>query len=213
MFIETQATSDPASLKFLPGRPVLPHGTLDIRDRAETARSPLARRLFDVRGVAALTFGPDYITVTKDGGDWQLLKPALLGAIMDHFMSGAPVVSDIAPPAETPGSTDTDALAARIRDALRQVIDPELGYNIVDLGLVYDVSVSEDGTASVVMTTTTPGCPATGYLSEGARAATAAVEGVRMARIRLTYEPRWSPELMSAEAKAHFGIADGGGGR
>jgi len=206
MFIETQATSDPAKLKFLPGRQVLPHGTLDIRDRAEAARSPLASKLFDVRGVAALSFGPDYITVTKDSGEWQQLKPALLGAIMDHFMSGAPIAADLAPPADTPGSTGTDALAPRIWDALRQVIDPELGYNIVDLGLVYDVSVGGDGIASVVMTTTTPGCPATGYLSEGARAAATGVDGVRSAGVTLTYEPRWSPELMSDEAKAHFGI-------
>src|SRR3546814_10102786 len=96
MFIQTEATNDPASLKFLPGRQVLPRGTLDICDRAEAAQSPLATRLFDVRGVAALSFGSDYITVTKDSGEWQLLKPALLGAIAEHFKSGTPLVLDAA---------------------------------------------------------------------------------------------------------------------
>src|SRR5690606_18657727 len=69
MFIQTEATGDPASLKFLPGRQVLPRGSLSIRDRDQAARSPLATRLFDVDGVAALSFGPDYITVTKESGD------------------------------------------------------------------------------------------------------------------------------------------------
>src|SRR3546814_8081727 len=106
MFIQTEATNDPASLKFLPGRQVLPRGTLDIRDRAEAARSPLATRLFDVRGVAALSFGPDYIIVTKEGGEWSHLKALVLSAIMDHFVSGAPVVREAAsPPGADSGTT------------------------------------------------------------------------------------------------------------
>src|SRR5580704_12380925 len=89
MFIQTEATPNPATLKFLPGRPVLEHGTLDMRDRAEAANSPLAERLFDVPGVAGVFLGSDFIAVTKTDGDWQQLKPAILGAIMEHFMSGA----------------------------------------------------------------------------------------------------------------------------
>jgi metal-sulfur cluster biosynthetic enzyme len=196
-------------LKFLPGREVLVQGTLEIRDRAAAARSPLAVSLFNVGGVTALLFGPDYIDVTKQGGEWKHLKPAILGVIMTHFMSGAPVLESSGPAGE-PGSEPTDERAAKIRAALRQVIDPELGYNIVDLGLVYDVKVSDDGVASVTMTTTTPGCPATNYLSEGARECTASVEGVAVAEISLTYEPRWSPELMSEAAKIHLGISSGG---
>jgi Fe-S cluster biogenesis protein NfuA len=93
MFIQTEATPNPATLKFLPGRPVLEQGTLDMRDRAEAANSPLAERLFDIPGIGGVFFGSDFIAVTKtDGDDWQQLKPAILGAIMEHFMSGDPIV-------------------------------------------------------------------------------------------------------------------------
>ena len=210
MFIQTEATNDPATLKFLPGREVLTQGTLEIRDRAAAARSPLAASLFNVDGVAALFFGPDYIDVTKQSGEWKHLKPAILGIIMTHFMSGAPIVLEPAQPAGDPGSEQTDARTAKIREALHRVIDPELGYNIVDLGLIYEISVGNDGVASVTMTTTTPGCPATNYLVEGARECTAAVEGVAIAEITLTHDPRWSPALMSDAAKDYLGISDGG---
>jgi Fe-S cluster biogenesis protein NfuA len=92
MFIQTEPTPNPATLKFLPGRAVLAHGTLDLRDRAAAAQSPLAERLFDVNGVSGVFFGADFIAVTKAAGEWQQLKPAILGAIMEHFMSGAPVL-------------------------------------------------------------------------------------------------------------------------
>lgn len=94
MFIQTEATPNPATLKFLPGKEVLAEGTADFRD-AEGARqaSPLAGRLFDIPGVTGVFFGYDFITVTKDGPDWQHLKPAILGSIMEHFMSGAPVMA------------------------------------------------------------------------------------------------------------------------
>ena len=93
MFIQTEATPNPATLKFLPGRTVLATGTLDMRDKAEAAQSPLAERLFDIAGVGGVFFGSDFITVTKTDGEWQQLKPAILGAIMEHFMSGAPVAA------------------------------------------------------------------------------------------------------------------------
>ncbi len=92
MFIQTEATPNPATLKFLPGRTVLSSGTLDMRDTSEAARSPLAERLFNIKGVGGVFFGSDFITVTKTEGEWQQLKPAILGAIMEHYMSGAPLV-------------------------------------------------------------------------------------------------------------------------
>jgi Fe-S cluster biogenesis protein NfuA len=92
MFIQTETTPNPATLKFLPGRPVLDNGTLDMRDRTEAANSPLAERLFDISGIGGVFLGSDFIAVTKSDGDWQQLKPAILGAIMEHFMSGQPVV-------------------------------------------------------------------------------------------------------------------------
>lgn len=206
MFIQTETTPDPASLRFLPGCEVLPDGPLEIRDGSEAALSPLPRRLFRIAGVAALTLGPDYITVTKRDGDWRHLKPALLAAIGDHFASGAPVLADTA--ARGAAGGEEHPLAARVREALRQVIDPELGCNIVDLGLVYDIAVTGDGVVSITMTTTTTGCPATGYLVEGTRECTAGVDGVGGVEVHLTYEPEWSHELMSSEAKALLGISD-----
>jgi Fe-S cluster biogenesis protein NfuA len=94
MFIQTEATPNPATLKFLPGKTVLESGTLDLRDPADAAKSPLAERLFAIKGVNGVFFGSDFITVTKSGGDWPQLKPAILGAIMEHFMSGAPLLKD-----------------------------------------------------------------------------------------------------------------------
>src|SRR5260370_1515543 len=92
MFIQTEPTPNPATLKFLPGRSVLTHGTLEMRDKAAAHQSPLAERLFEVDGVTGVFFGSDFISVTKTGGEWQQLKPAILGAIMEHFMSGTPVL-------------------------------------------------------------------------------------------------------------------------
>jgi metal-sulfur cluster biosynthetic enzyme len=207
MFIQTEATADPATLKFLPGREVLSDGPLDMADRAAAARSPLAAHLFEIPGVTALSFGLDYITVTKDGGDWQHLKPALLGVIMEHFMSGAPVLSEPAKATANRAPATRGPLAQKVTDALRLVIDPELGYNIVDLGLVYDVR-TDGNDVDIIMTTTTRGCPATNYLKEGANDAAWSVEGVEAVEVNLTYDPPWAPEMMSPEAKGHFGIVD-----
>lgn len=203
MFIQTETMPDPARLKFLPGREVLPSGSIELRDREQAARSPLAERLFAIPDIAGVAFSRDAITVTKAGGDWQRLKPVILGAIMEHFASDAPVLRTAA------GDHAAADGADQVREALRQVIDPELGYNIVDLGLIYDVA-AEDGDVRIAMTTTTPGCPATSYLQNGAREAASGVPGVASVEVTLTYEPRWTPELMSAEAKARFGITDGG---
>ncbi|MFC5384803.1 NifU family protein [Aquamicrobium segne] len=94
MFIQTEATPNPATLKFLPGREVLLEGTADFRDpEAAQAASPLAGRLFDIPGITGVFFGYDFITVTKNDADWQHLKPAVLGTIMEHFMSGQPVMA------------------------------------------------------------------------------------------------------------------------
>ncbi len=101
MFIQTEATPNPATLKFLPGRVVLPEGTYDFRSRTDAGASPLAEKLFDVPGVEAVFFGHDFITVTKNETDWQHMKPAILGAIMEQFMSGQPVMA-------TAGGEDTE---------------------------------------------------------------------------------------------------------
>jgi Fe-S cluster biogenesis protein NfuA len=94
MFIQTEATPNPATLKFIPGRTVLDNGTMEFPNREAAGRSPLAERLFSVPGVTSVFYGSDFVTVTKDDSDWQHLKPAILGAIMEHYMSGAPLFAD-----------------------------------------------------------------------------------------------------------------------
>jgi metal-sulfur cluster biosynthetic enzyme len=209
MFIQTEQTRDPATLKFLPGRPILTEGALELADKAQAASSPLAERLFAIPGVVKVSFTRDCIAVTMSGGEWQLLKPVIFGAIMEHFQSGAPPVRPAAGAADLPNgqkATEPDGLFNRIRTALHEVIDPELGYNIADLGLIYEVGVEAGGNVRVTMTTTTPGCPATNYLSQGVMDKVTNVRGVTSVKVKLTYEPRWTPEMMSPEAKAHFGI-------
>jgi Fe-S cluster biogenesis protein NfuA len=93
MFIQTEATPNPATLKFLPGRPVLQTGALDMPDREAAMQSPLAERLFEVPNVGGVFFGADFISVTKTDGEWQQIKPAILGVIMEHYMSGAPLLT------------------------------------------------------------------------------------------------------------------------
>jgi metal-sulfur cluster biosynthetic enzyme len=210
MFIQIETMSDPAKLKFLPGCEVLAQGTLDLHDRTQAATSPLAERIFAISGVSRIWFGKDSITVATEGGEWQRLKPKILRAIMEHFRSGGPVLhaeAEVACQSSSRSGAHSD-MVDLIREALKQVIDPELGYNIVDLGLIFDVAMEEDGVVRITMTTTTRGCPATSYLRQGAGEAAGRVPGVEFVDVRLTYEPRWAPEMMSLEAKAHLGITD-----
>ncbi|MCY4301609.1 MAG: NifU family protein [Aestuariivita sp.] len=94
MFIQTESTPNPATLKFLPGQTVLDSGTADFRDRESASGSPLASRIFAVSGVTAVFVGNDFVTATKDDHiEWDHLKPAILGAIMEHFQSGDPVIA------------------------------------------------------------------------------------------------------------------------
>ena len=101
MFIQTEATPNPATLKFLPGRPVLAQGTLEFLEPEATKDSPLAARLFEIDGVTGVFLGSDFISVSKGEGEWQHLKPAILGAIMEHYQSGAPVAAEGEPGSES----------------------------------------------------------------------------------------------------------------
>ncbi|MGH8199272.1 MAG: metal-sulfur cluster assembly factor [Steroidobacteraceae bacterium] len=94
-----------------------------------------------------------------------------------------------------------------VLDALHEVIDPELGYNIVDLGLIYSLDV-DDGVVKITMTMTTPGCPAQDYIMSGVYERSRSLPGVTDVEIDLVWEPRWSPRQMSPVARAHFGMAD-----
>ena len=108
MFIQTEATTDPQIMKFLPGRAVYADGPLTFGDLDAAARAPLAIRLLNVDHVTAVELGADYVSVTKDdGAEWLHLKPAVLGAIMDHFVAGLPVVDD-----QVPGAADMEEMDA-----------------------------------------------------------------------------------------------------
>ena len=131
MFIQTEATPNPATLKFIPGKAVLTDGTADFRSADEAAHSPLARRLFDVEGVRGVFLASDFISVTKGDTAWQHMKPAILGAIMEHYMSGAPVVAGTADGDDNPDgifdpkdaetvATIKELLETRVRPAVAQ---------------------------------------------------------------------------------------------
>src|SRR5688572_33438366 len=94
MFIQTEETPNPATLKFIPGRVVLSDGTRDFRNADEAHASPLAERIFTINGVSGVFLGHDFVTVTKDAVEWPHIKPAVLGAIMEHYLSGAPVLTE-----------------------------------------------------------------------------------------------------------------------
>jgi Fe-S cluster biogenesis protein NfuA len=157
MFIQTEATPNPATLKFLPGRPVLPEGVLDIASAAEAAKSPLAERLFGVPGVAGVFLGSDFITVTKADGEWHHIKPAVLGAIMEHFLSGAPIVAAGADADEFDeffDSKDADTVA-QIKELLETRVRPAVandGGDITFRGF-------KDGIVFVHMKGSCSGCP------------------------------------------------------
>ncbi len=127
MFIQTETTPNPATLKFLPGRAVLKGGTRDFRDAGEAgAVSPLAARLFEIDGVTGVFLGSDFVSVTKNGGEWQHLTPAVLGAIMEHFLSGEPVLfagGDAAGSGEEFDAKDAEVVAA-IKELIETRVRP-----------------------------------------------------------------------------------------
>ena len=147
MFIQTEATPNPATLKFIPGTQVVSGSARDFRDRDEAQKaSPLAARLFEINGVSGVFLGSDFISVTKSVGEWQHLKPALLGAIMEHYLSGAPVVTD-APVGDGHSVTEDgedsevvemikDLLDTRVRPAVAQD-GGDIVFHGYDNGVVY----------------------------------------------------------------------------
>ena len=161
MFIQTESTPNPATLKFLPGRTVMEDGVKDFPDAASAFESPLAERLFTVDGVKSVFFGADFITVTKDNTDWQHMKPALLGAIMEHFTSGAPVLA----PQETFGDeaesdefhySEEDAeVVAQIKDLLETRVRPAVAQDGGDIAF----HGFDKGTVYVHMRGACAGCP------------------------------------------------------
>lgn len=126
MFIQTEILANPDEMKYYPGEPVLPSGQAEFPDAESAVRSPLAQRIFMVEGVEALLFGPDFITVTRDEDyDWQILKPLILGAIMEHYTSGSPVILGLEE--ERPASADADVeVDEAILEKIKDIIDTRI---------------------------------------------------------------------------------------
>ncbi len=156
MFIQTEQTPNPATLKFIPGRAVLDNGTFDFPNADSAARSPLARRLFDVDGVSRVFLGSDFVTITKAADiDWPVLKPAVLGAIMEHFTSGEPVVAAADTGAETVSSEGDTEIEAQIRELLDTRVRPAVAQDGGDIVF----QRFEEGVVYLHMQGSCSGCP------------------------------------------------------
>ncbi len=157
MFIQTEATPNPATMKFLPGRAVLETGTLDMATREAAAQSPLAEKLFGITNVGGVFFGSDFISVTKTDGEWQQMKPAILGAIMEHYMSGAPLLSSGAQQAaadEFFDEKDADTVAT-IKDLIETRVRPAVASDGGDI----TVKGYKEGVVFLHMKGACSGCP------------------------------------------------------
>jgi Fe-S cluster biogenesis protein NfuA len=157
MFIQTEQTPNPATLKFLPGCAVAGAGTANFADAASARRSPLAERLFLLPGVAGVFLGADFVTVTKDEeGDWYQLKPAILAAIMEHFTAGRPVLlwetGDHTPAA---GDEEEDEVVAQIKELLETRVRPAVAQDGGDI-IFHDF---EEGIVYLHMQGSCSGCP------------------------------------------------------
>jgi Fe-S cluster biogenesis protein NfuA len=159
MFIQTEATPNPSTLKFIPGREVLHAGTRDFRDRAIAERaSPLAARIFEVDGVEGVFLGSDFISVTKGTGEWQHLKPALLGAIMEHYLSGAPVVTD-AQAADTPDGGQYASEDGEIVETIKELLETRVRPAVAQDGGDIIFHGYKEGVVFLHMRGACAGCP------------------------------------------------------
>ena len=159
MFIQTEATPNPATLKFLPGRAVLESGTLDMPNREAAAQSPLATRLFDIDNVSGVFFGSDFIAVTKTDGDWQQMKPAVLGAIMEHFMSGAPLVAGDAKVTDAAADEFFDAKDAETVATIKDLIETRVRPAVAGDGGDITFRGYKEGIVYLNMKGACSGCP------------------------------------------------------
>ncbi len=160
MFIQTEATPNPATLKFIPGRPVMGEGTLDMPDAGAAARSPLAERLFAVPGVGGVFLGSDFVTVTKTGGEWQHMKPAILGAIMEHFMSGRPILAEGQAAVADAGEDEFfDAADARTVETIKDLLETRIRPAVAGDGGDITFRGFRDGVVFLAMKGSCAGCP------------------------------------------------------
>jgi Fe-S cluster biogenesis protein NfuA len=160
LFIQTEQTPNPSTLKFLPGRVVMEKGTMDFPGPETASTSPLAKRLFAIEGVERVFFGNDFVTVTKGADrDWQVMKPSILGGIMEHYTSGEPVVTaerkaDEGKAGEA-GAAEDDEVVAQIKELLETRVRPAVAQDGGDI-VFQDF---RDGVVYLHMQGSCSGCP------------------------------------------------------
>jgi Fe-S cluster biogenesis protein NfuA len=166
MFIQTEETPNPATLKFIPGRVVLPNGTHDFRSAEEARVSPLAERIFAVEGVSGVFLGHDFVTVTKDRAEWPHIKPAVLGAIMEHYLSGAPVLAENA--LEDADDRNFDEADAETVAVIKELIETRVRPAVANDGGDITFQGFRDGVVFLHMRGACSGCPSsTATLKQG----------------------------------------------
>lgn len=157
MFIETESTPNPATLKFLPGRTVLGSATADFASAAAAERSPLAAALFELPGVARVFLGADFVTVTKtDAIGWQALKPQVLGVIMEHFVAGRPMIAGAA---EDSAAEDVSPEDAEIAEQIKELLDTRVRPAVAGDGGDIVFRGYRDGIVKLHMQGACSGCP------------------------------------------------------
>ena len=157
MFIQTESTPNPATLKFLPGQTVLDSGTADFPAAEVAGKSPLAQRIFAVTGVAGVFFGPDFVTVTKfEDANWDHIKPAILGAIMEHYQSGDPVIEG---EAGRGGHAEHDGEDSQIVVQIKELLDTRVRPAVAQDGGDITFHGFEKGIVYLHMQGACAGCP------------------------------------------------------
>jgi Fe-S cluster biogenesis protein NfuA len=155
MFIQTESTPNPATMKFLPGCPVAEGGTVNFAEPAKASNSPLAQRLFEIDGVVGVFLGQDFVTVTKSGDQqWTALKPMVLAAIMDHYTSGQPV---LLPSSE--GAVEEVADEDRVTQQIRELINTRVRPAVAQDGGDIIFRGFTDGIVYLRMQGACSGCP------------------------------------------------------
>ena len=160
MFIQTERTPNPATLKFLPGRPVYSDGSLNFSTVEEAARSPMATEIFEIDGVTGVFYGLDFVTVTKqDDADWAALKPQVLGAIMQHFSSGGPLVLDDAAGEEAPSGFQDAEEDKEIIDQIKVLLEEKVRPTVAQDGGDIVYQGFKEGVVYLQMQGSCAGCP------------------------------------------------------
>ena len=157
MFIQTESTPNPATLKFLPGQTVLEMGTADFPTAEAAVKSPLAARIFTVKGVSGVFFGTDFVTVTKtDGVEWDHIKPAILGAVMEHYQSGAAVIEG---EQAASGHAEHTGEDGQIVDQIKELLDTRVRPAVAQDGGDITFHGFERGVVYLQMQGACAGCP------------------------------------------------------